>query len=405
MKVWDAKTGKELVSLQGHRSWVWCVAFSPDGQVLATGGNDRTIKLWDVATWQQTATLRCLTGPVRSLAFSPDGQTLAVGSSSLELWDLATGTVRQTLQVNEEVHCVAFSPDGTKLASTSAWHTSKTKLWNLATAPPQLIHEWRGAWAVAFSPDGTRLAATSDAGWNRTLRILDVATKAEIAVYDTQVAEISAVAYSPDGKTLAMGCYDRTVRLWEPETGKSRTMAHLNQISGVRFSPDGKTLASVSFDKTIKLWDVNLKPDELTIQGHKAGRAGIAFSPDGKTLAYSANDRTIRICNPVTGETQATFDCQGDFISWVTFSRDSRHLAAGSLKGPLKLWDVVTREELASIDNPHGALVHGALARRKNFGGLFCDLRNEPVGSRKPQIAGDIQSTGWERSYCIGLLA
>ncbi len=355
VKVWDANSGQELVTLRGHQGWVWCVRFSPDGKIVATGGNDQKIKLWDVETWQEKAAFNRVRGPIRSLEFSPDGKSLAVGGLSLEFWDLATGKVRGTLPVNgQDVMSVAFSPDGNKLASASAYLDPKVMLWDLTTQPPQLLHEWEGAWSVAFSPDGTTLAATYSHGSINKVRLLDVATNKESAAYQGHATEIGSVAYSPDGKLLAMGCHDRTVRLWERETGKSWTMSHLHDVTAVTFSPDGKTLASASYDRTIKVWNVRQKPDELTLQGHQAGKAGIAFSPDGKTLAYSATGAVVRLCNPTSGETQATLVGKGDILSWVTFSRDSKQLAAGGVHAPLKLWNVATRQELATFDNPQG---------------------------------------------------
>ena len=359
--IWDLSSGQELIALKGHRGWVFCAVFSPDGKTLATGDGASQVRLWDVATWQyRTITSGC--GQIRSLAFTPDGQTLAAGTSVsltddggiVRLWSTPDSKEIATLKCDAAcVISVAISADGTKLASSSAWgEPNKTRLWDLNAKPPQSIHEWEGASSVTFSPDGKTLAMSAVSWIAGQVRIMDVATGNQIAVYQAPATTIAPVAFSPDGKILALGCQDRTVRLWESATGRTWTMSHLHDVTAVTFTPDGETVVSASHDKTIKLWSVRQKSDELTIHGHQAGKGGIAYSPDGKILAYAAVGQTIRLCDPATGETQATLHGNGDALSWVNFSNDSQRLAAGAPYASMKVWNITTRQELATINIP-----------------------------------------------------
>ncbi len=163
VRLWDRATGQQLRTLTSHTATVHSVAFSPDGRLLASASNDDTIQLWDPATGQQ---LRTLTGPtagVRSVAFSPDGRLLAsggYGDPHVQLWDPATGQQLRTLADQSLVESVAFSPDGRLLAS--AGYDGKVQLWESATGRylRVLTGHTSGIWSVAFSPDGQLLAST-----------------------------------------------------------------------------------------------------------------------------------------------------------------------------------------------------------------------------------------------------
>ncbi|MDH6104584.1 trypsin-like peptidase domain-containing protein [Anabaenopsis tanganyikae CS-531] len=292
-------------TLTGHSEWVRSVAFSPDGQTLASGSDDDTIKLWDVATGTSIATLTGHSSWVNSVAFSPDGKTLASGSwdGTIKLWDVATGTSIATLTGHSSwVNSVAFSPDGKTLASGS----SDIKLWDVATrrSIATLTGHSGSVESVAFSPDGQTLASGS---WDDTIKLWDVATGRSIATLTGHSSWVRSVAFSPDGKTLATGSVDNTIKLWDVTTGRSidTLTGHSDSVLSVAFSPDGRTLASGSGDETIKLWDVATGRSIATLTGHSRGVHSVAFSPDGKTLASGSGDETIKLWqeSTVTAET------------------------------------------------------------------------------------------------------
>jgi WD40 repeat protein len=284
-------------TLTGHSHWVLSVAFSPDGQTLASGSHDKTIKLWDVKTGKLRYTLRGHSGSVRSVAFSPDGQTLASGSGdkTIKLWDVKTGKLRDTLSGHSgSVVSVAFSPDGQTLASGS--YDKTIKLWDVKTGKVRhtLTGHFNWVYSVAFSPDGQTLASGGD---DKTIKLWDVQTGKVRHTLTGHSEWVRSVAFSADGQTLASGSCDKTIKLWDVRTGNlHRTLtAHSDWVCSVAFSPDGQTLASGSWDNTIKLWDVQTGKVRHTLTGHSDWVRSVAFSPDGQTLASGSYDNTIKI--------------------------------------------------------------------------------------------------------------
>ena len=332
--LWDVAAGTDAGTLEGHSGLVHSLAFSPDGATLASGSADKSVRLWDFATGTNTATLPAHRDAVNSVAFSPDGRTLASGSDrSVELWDAGAGTKTATLLVHRGgVRSVAFSPDGSSLACGS--EGGAVLLWDMAARSAETF-SGHTAWinSVAFFPDGSRLASGSADG---TVRLWDAATGSSSSL-EGHAGKVASVSFSPDGATLASGS-ENSVLLWDAGTGSTSGLEdHTAVVRSVAFSPDGRTLASGSEDKTVKLWDLDTGKSTATLYDHLDVVSSVAFSPGGALLASGSGDKTVRLWDPAGANLITLYWASVPVLS-VAVSDDTT-LAVGLNNGSIKVWD------------------------------------------------------------------
>jgi WD40 repeat protein len=292
----------------GHVEGIFCVAFSPDGTRLASGGDEGEIVLWDTAAWK----------PLRRLAADPNGRT----------------------GHREDVWGVAFSPDGRRLAS--AGHDETVRIWDVETG--RQIRVLRGhsfhVWGVAFSPDGKWVASaggTSDANGEFAagdVKLWDAATGAALLTMLVPGSRVYSVAFSPDGKTLASGWEDHTVKVWSTAGGQElfTLRGHIGEVNVVAWNKAGNLLASGSDDRTVRLWDVATRREVRAFPGCH----GVAFSADGQRLATGGAEG-VSLRDPATGNELHGLKAAISF-SKLALSPSGKHVVWDSGNQALQVW-------------------------------------------------------------------
>lgn len=433
INLWDVATGVCIQTLAGSNACIWSVAFHPAGHLLAIAGEDNTIRLLDLATGE-VQTLEGHQHWVKAIAFSPDGRRLVSGSfdQRLRVWDLATGVCVLTLPGHSSVvTSVAFSPAGDRIASGS--YDQTVKLWDAETGQglDTLRNHTNRVWSVAFHPQENRLVSGGDDHaariWQlqtgqciKTLQghsnaIYAIAHSAShqllISAHEDQTVKlwdlninapsqlaadlqpfrvlrghgdrVLSIALSQDGQQLASGSADRTIKLWNPHTGKCVHTLHGHEswVWAVAFSPNSKMVASASYDHTIRLWDAESSECIQILQGHPSSVLAIAFNADSTQLVSGGYDQMIKRWDINTGKCIQTWQAHTDRVWAVAFSPNNQCLATGGDDQTVKLWDLST-----------GACLHTLQGHTSQ---VLC-LRFTPEGSRLISSSADRTIKIWD---------
>ena len=355
VKLWDLHRHTlrgGVATLCGERIWVLCVASSPDGRRIVSGGRDHAVRVWDANDPGIAQVLDPGHVWVYAVAFSPDSKLVASAGydGTVRVTEVETG--RQLRKLTRpagvdgaQMHSAAWHPDGTIVAGSD--ERGNIFLWDAGTG--EVLHhlspDRATMRAIAFGPNGRLLAS---AGHDGRLLLWDAANGKLLRTLREGPGAVTCAAFSPDGKRLYAreGSRDRDVVIWDLATGTRRGVltGHTGGINCLAVSPDGKTLASSSWDETIKLWDLEGRREPRTLRGHVGIVWSVAFSPDGSRVVSGGEDCAIRVWDAASGEEVLTRWAR-DIVFGVAWSRDARRIAAASRDSRVRIFDAGPRAD------------------------------------------------------------
>jgi WD40 repeat protein len=368
-RVFEIATGKELVTFKGHSGYVTSMAYSPDGQrIVSASRNSRIpgeVKVWEAATGREIFALKGHATDVYSVAFSRDGKRIATGGTEIRLWDGEKG--QEVPAQKAKGYVLAFSPDGKRVLS-AGWRSANTATVSDADTGQILVtfkgHEQPGDTSGVnsglFSSDGKRIVSAS----GQTVKVWNAHTGREI-----HSAKMSAdtffLAYSPGGEVIAMNN--------SLEGGTRVTVAHVatgqqilaitrprNWVRCAAFSPDGKRIVFGSDEGIVEVWDTGSRPSsgkQISFKGHVGRVRSVWFSADGKRIASAGEDTTVKVWAAGSGEETLTLHGHTSYVFSVAFSPDGKRIVSGSHDGTVKVWDTATGQETLTL-KAHAAAVN-----------------------------------------------
>jgi len=330
---WQRQTHLELRTLRGHEDMVTSGAFSPDGRRIVTGSGDKTAKVWDADNGRELLTLKGHTEIVTSVAFSPDGRRIVTGSldETAKVWDAENGRELLVLKGHK-----GEGISGEILIPAGRWR------WIIVGAHTGAVM------SVAFSPDGRRILTGS---WDRTAKLWDTENGRELLTLKGHTNTVRAVAFAPDGRRILTGSFDKTAKLWDAETGREllTLKGHTEFVNSVAFAPDARSIVTGSLDETAKVWDAENGRELLSLKGHSSHVISVAISPDCRRILTGSEDNTAKVWDAENGRELLTLKGHSDEVNWVAFSPDGRRILTGSDDETAKVWDADNSRQSSTL--------------------------------------------------------
>jgi WD40 repeat protein len=302
-------------------------------------------------------TLRGHQGGVNCIAWSPDGSRLATASDdhTAKVWEVTSGREFLTLRGHRGiVWSIAWSPHGGRLATASDDHTAR--VWEAVSGRELMTlrgHQFY-VWSIAWSPDGSMVATAS---LDRTAKVWEVASGRELQTLRGHRGGVWSLTWSPDGSMVATASDDRTAKVWEVPSGRELRILHGHEdaVRSIAWSPDASRLATASDDKTAKVWEAASGRELLTLRGHEDALRSIAWSPDGRRLATASFDHTAVIWDATSDRVRTLRGHQGCVWS-VVWSPDGNRLATASFDNTGKVWEGGSDRELLALRGHQGSV-------------------------------------------------
>ena len=369
LTLWNAETGQWIRRLDGHHSLITDLAFSQNGQILATSSLDSSVKIWQIHSGRLLGILP--TGqPVKALTLKPDANQVAavLQDGGIQVWDIETilpGSAEESepvflrepalqIETPSTAASVAFTPEGERLAAVIP--NRSIFLWDPQSGQQLLEIEGAGdSAAISFSPDGEYLAAGS--------------SSADVAVWDSRTGEellllqepspASDVQFSQSGDSLSTAAADGTVTLWDVNTGRQliRFPGWSEGTNNLVLRPDGQQLAAEGADGSIRIWDLDFhdSADILSIAAHEGQVYDAIYNPDGTEMASTGTDGALKVWDSATGAPLLSLPGRIDDVFFPAYSPDGKRLAAANREGGVSVWDAGSGEQLLAVQGNEGA--------------------------------------------------
>jgi eukaryotic-like serine/threonine-protein kinase len=403
VKVWDAQTGKDIFTLKGHTDAVTNVAFAADGKHILSSSLDQTVKVWDADTGKEIRTLKGVSAPeafafggkqvVSPVAFGLDGKQIVSGTgNAVNAWDARKDQGILLLNGHAgNINSIAISPDGKRIVSGSApgqealgkLLPGELKVWDAASGRELLTLKGNAeeVHSVAFSPDGKRVVSGGGLQFDDPanplpgeLKVWDAETGKELRNITGHKGMVASVAFSPDGERILSGGADKTVKVWDAATGKEllNLRGHGEVVFSVAFSPDGKRIASSSWQVEqpgeVKVWDAESGRELLSLKGKTSVVTSVCFSPDSKRILTGSPYHPVAVWDAGTGQEILTLKALNGFVASATYSADGKRILTASIDerrrgSEVKIWDADKGQELLSLKEPTGTVLSVAFSR------------------------------------------